>query len=83
MRESLEAKGLTDALGSLSEDEGLSNDEEEEGVASGEEEVEPTDEKDGDLSTDGKLQVKGVAITPEKVLETDTKDEQTPSAHVS
>lgn len=31
MRESLEAKGLIDALGSLSDDEGVENDSEEEG----------------------------------------------------
>ena len=82
----MEAKGLADSLGSLSEDEGLSDEEEEEGGANEDEEVEPADEKEGDLSIDEKLQVEGVAISPEKMVESDTKDDgpqQTPVAPVS
>lgn len=64
----------------------MSDDEEDAAGASGEEEEEPVDEKEGDLSTDEKLQVKGVAISPEKIVKSDTNDDgpqQAPVASVS
>ena len=71
LKESLEAKELLDALQSLSDDEGLTEDEDEEEGGAGEEEEgvakgRPADETEGDVNTDEKLQVKGVAISPEK-----------------
>ena len=66
LREVLEAKGCIDALGSLSDDEGLESDEEEEegGGESGEEEEEEGTE--GEVSTDERLRAEGTAITPER-----------------
>ncbi|XP_059153142.1 ran GTPase-activating protein 1-like [Physella acuta] len=60
----VESVGLQEALGSLSGDEG-SGDEDEDGDDYGEDE-EPDEEDDGEISTDSKLQIKGVAITPNK-----------------
>lgn len=62
LKSSLEAKGLLEALGSLSDDEGLEEDDNSEDG-----EVEPVEETEGDVSTDKKLQVKGEAVPPQKI----------------
>ncbi len=77
LKESLEAKNLLDALCSLSDDEGLDNDDDDDENDSGKE---PAEETEGDVSTDEKLAVKGEAISPQK---TENNDQEKPPQPVS
>ena len=80
LKESLEAKNLLDALGSLSDDEGLDNDDDDDDDDENDSEKEPAEETEGDVSTDEKLAVKGEAISPQK---TEYNDQEKPPQPVS